>query len=100
MKFKHFDAHTRTQFPAYDNDRDAVIDCALKEGIGIINVGSEKGTSIDAVKLAHKYNNGVYATIGLHPTDSEEGFDYEEFIIRGCCCHDIRCKRKFCNDLL
>ncbi len=79
MKFKHFDAHTRTQFPAYDNDRDAVIDCALKEGIGIINVGSEKGTSIDAVKLAHKYNNGVYATIGLHPTDSEEGFDYEEY---------------------
>lgn len=76
MKFTHFDAHTHTQFPAYDSDRDAVIARARDAGIGLINVGSDKAMSISAVKLAQKYSEGIYATVGLHPTDVEEKFDY------------------------
>ncbi|MEK7089743.1 MAG: TatD family hydrolase, partial [Patescibacteria group bacterium] len=77
MKFTHFDAHTHTQFEAYDEDRDAVIARAHDAGIGIINVGSDKKMSITAVELARKYVDGVYATVGLHPADADEGFDYE-----------------------
>ena len=77
MKFIHFDAHTHTQFKAYDEDRDAVIQRAHDAGIGIINVGSDKQMSVAAVELANKYPEGVYATIGLHPSDTDEGYDYE-----------------------
>lgn len=77
MKFTHFDAHTHVQFPAYDEDRDAVIARALDTGIGMINVGADKTSSLAAVTLARKYEAGVYATIGLHPNDTNEGFDYE-----------------------
>lgn len=77
MKFDHFDAHTHTQFKVYDEDRDAVIQRAFDARVGIINVGSDKQMSIEAVELANKYPEGVYATVGLHPTDASEGFDYE-----------------------
>jgi len=76
MKFTHFDAHTHTQFETYNEDRDAVIARAHDAGIGVINVGSDKQMSVAAVELANKYPEGVYATIGLHPTDANEGFDY------------------------
>lgn len=76
MKFTHFDAHTHAQFPAYDEDRSEVIARAFDAGIGMINVGADKASSLAAVQLAHKYEKGVYATIGLHPTETTEGFDY------------------------
>lgn len=76
MKFAHFDAHTHTQFETYNDDRAEVIERAFQAGIGIINVGSDKNMSVAAVELANKYEEGVYATVGLHPTDANEGFEY------------------------
>jgi len=70
---KLFDAHTHTQFSAFDKDRDAVIKRALDQGIGMINVGSQKDTSVKAVELAQKYD-GVYATVGLHPIHLEKSY--------------------------
>ncbi len=83
------DTHTHLNFKAYDNDRDEVIKRAQKESVVCINVGTKYQTSKQAVEIAEKYNEGIYAAIGLHPiyaaaefqkvkTDPEEG----EFLIK------------------
>ncbi len=75
--FKLFDAHTHVQFPEFDKDRQEVIQRALENGISMVNVGTEKQTSEKAVEIARQYQEGIYAAIGQHPTDTEEAFDYE-----------------------
>lgn len=90
MAIRIFDSHTHAHFPAYDADRDAVIRRALDNGIGMVNVGTDKKMSEAAIRLAETYPEGVYATVGLHPihtgpafhdedegeTEAEEEFDY------------------------
>ncbi|OGY63078.1 MAG: hypothetical protein A2745_01485 [Candidatus Harrisonbacteria bacterium RIFCSPHIGHO2_01_FULL_44_13] len=82
------DSHTHIQFPVYDNDREAVIErarnagvyphtkraLALEEndarygvGVKMICVGTQASTSESAIKLAEKYPEDVWATIGYHP---------------------------------
>ena len=83
MSPKLIDVHTHTHFAAYNEDRDAVIRRALDAGMWIINVGTQKGTSQDAIDTAHKYE-GVFATVGLHPIHSEKSFhDAQELGIEG-----------------
>ncbi len=75
--------------PQFDNDRDEVIKRSLDAGVWMINAGADNETSIKGVELANKYNEGVYATVGLHPTEearSDErrangntGWNYEFF---------------------
>lgn len=94
MKIKIFDAHTHVHFKSFDTDRNEVITRALSAGIGMVNVGTDKITSLSAVKLAEEYAEGLYATVGLHPIhttpsfhDEDEGetrpeidFDYEYYL--------------------
>lgn len=61
------DSHAHVQFAAYDNDRDEVMRRASDAGIGVVNVGTQYGTSESAVRLAEEYDEGVWATIGFHP---------------------------------
>ncbi len=81
MKFVHIDAHTHVQFPAYDADRSEVIARAKNAGIAMVNVGADLASSQDAVRVAHENKEGVFATIGLHPTEAEAAgvFDYEVY---------------------
>ncbi len=65
--FDAFDIHSHVNFVAFNEDRDEVIARAHKDGIGIINVGTQKNTSESAIALAEKYNSGMYATVGIHP---------------------------------
>lgn len=95
------DTHAHLQFRAYDKDREEVIKRCLDGStsspqVWTINVGTNYETSKAAVGLAEKYDNGVYAAVGLHPinldtglvkmrTDANEGghsekeFDYEKY---------------------
>ncbi len=85
------DVHTHVQFAAFNNDSKEVIDRALAEDVWLINVGTQKDTSRKAVELASRYQEGIYATIGLHPIhtvksyhDSQElGEGGSEFVSRG-----------------
>jgi TatD DNase family protein len=78
-------------FKAFEADRDEVTRRALDENTWIINAGTQKDTSQKAVELAHKYEEGVYAIVGLHPIhtgasfhDKQElGKEGEEFSSRG-----------------
>lgn len=73
MSFKYFDAHTHTNFVAYNDDREAVILRAKEAEVAMNVVGTQKDTSEDAVVLAEKYDN-VYATIGLHPIHTSKSY--------------------------
>ena len=66
------DAHTHVQFAAYKDDAEDVIKRALDESIWLVNVGTQKDTSAKAIEIAEKYSEGVYATVGLHPINTEE----------------------------
>ncbi len=61
------DAHSHINFDRFDDDRQEVIDRALAKNIWQVNVGTSRKTSTQAVALAQKYNQGVYAIVGLHP---------------------------------
>ena len=87
---KYFDAHTHTNFVAYDTDRDEVMKRAQEAGVGMNIVGTQYDTSLSAVELARKYEN-TWATIGLHPIhtskshhdEKELGEGNKEFTSRG-----------------
>jgi TatD DNase family protein len=67
------DTHAHLNFNAYKEDADEVIGRALDNGVWMINVGSQYKTSQRAVEIAEKYENGVYAAVGLHPIHLTEG---------------------------
>jgi len=64
------DTHAHLDFPDFDDDRDAVIERALAEGVGaIITVGTDLDASRKAVAIAEQYP-AVFASVGLHPNES------------------------------
>lgn len=86
------DIHSHLNFNAYKDDLDEVVNRTLQAHVWMINVGTKYETSKQAVEIAEKYKEGMYAAIGLHPiyavaefqkikTDPEEGdfFVNEEF---------------------
>jgi TatD DNase family protein len=69
QRYRIIDSHCHAQFPQYDQDRDEVIRRALDAGIGMICVGTDERSNREAVALARQYE-GVWASIGIHPTES------------------------------
>ena len=74
----YLDIHAHLNFPDYDEDRGEVIKNLAAKKIGVINVGTDKTSSEAVVKLAEE-NENMWATVGAHPTDNVEDFDYEFF---------------------
>lgn len=70
---KYFDAHTHMHFAAFDADRDDAMRRSLEKQVGMNMVGTQYETSVGAIELAQKYD-GVYASIGLHPTHTAASF--------------------------
>lgn len=78
--FKLFDVHSHINFPDFDKDREEVIKRSLEDGTGMIIVGTAADDSARAVKIASQHSGGVYASVGLHPTDKiEEGFNADYY---------------------
>jgi TatD DNase family protein len=76
---KLFDTHTHVNFAAFKDDADQTVKRALDEGTWMINVGTQIDTSKSAADLANKYEQGVYAAIGLHPVHTyQQMLDEEE----------------------
>lgn len=69
MTPEFFDIHTHVNFSDFNADREEVIKRCLDNNIWMINVGADLESSRGAVDWAGKYSEGVYATVGLHPTD-------------------------------
>lgn len=79
---KYIDIHSHIYFSDYDSDREAAISRAHAADVGIITVGTDLGSSRQAVALAETHEN-MWAIVGLHPVDAGVGvadtFDYEDF---------------------
>jgi len=73
------DTHAHLNFPAFKDDASEVIRRSLDNGVWLINVGSQYTTSKRAVEIAEKYEQGVYAAIGLHPIYARDEFDYQRY---------------------
>ena len=78
MTPKYIDIHSHVNFKAFDADRDETIKRALDNDTLVINVGTQVNTSRAAIELAHKYKEGVYAIIGLHPIHTDASFHDEQ----------------------
>ena len=76
MNFKIIDAHTHIQFEQYDKDRPETIERAFLSGVGMIIAGADLKSSQEAVNLASQYKNGIWAAVGIHPTELK---DFDEF---------------------
>ena len=76
MLIKVIDAHTHVNMmdPA---QRSAVMQRALADGIGVINVGADELSSRDAVALTQLYKEGVWAVVGYHPHEAMKDLDME-----------------------
>ena len=73
------DTHAHVNFNDFKSDSKEVIKRALDENIWMINVGAERKTSERAVKMAEEYEDGVYATVGLHPSHLvKQDVEYKE----------------------
>lgn len=64
---RYIDSHAHVNFNAYKDDAEAVLGRAHAAGIGVINVGSQRSTSERALRMAERYDDGVWAVIGVHP---------------------------------
>jgi len=69
MSPKFFDIHCHLNFNDFNQDRDEVIKRALDNRVWIIIVGTDYESSKRAVEIAEKYQEGIYASVGLHPHD-------------------------------
>ncbi len=74
------DTHAHLNLSAFDNDWKETAKRALDAGIWIINVGDNLETSKKAVAMAEEFSEGVYAAVGLHPSEVlEEQLDIAEY---------------------
>lgn len=71
---KYIDAHTHAHFAAFKEDYKEVTQRALKAGVTVVNVGTQKDTSARAVEVAHEFEKDVWAVVGLHPIHTEKSF--------------------------
>jgi len=61
------DTHGHINFNAFYEDGEEVLKRTLEAGMQVIMPGSQYSTSKRAVEIAERYEQGVYAAIGLHP---------------------------------
>jgi len=64
-----FDTHAHLNFSIFKKEREKIIEKCLREEIFVINVGTNYKDSEKAVEIAQKYPKGIYAAIGLHPSN-------------------------------
>jgi len=71
------DTHAHLNFAAFKDDIDEVAQKVAEDEMKVINIGSQYSTSQRAVKLAERYPNNLYASVGLHPIHLF-ALDYDE----------------------
>jgi TatD DNase family protein len=61
------DTHAHVHFKYFKDDADEVIQRSLEANTWVINVGADQKTSKRALDYANRYEQGVFASVGLHP---------------------------------
>lgn len=68
------DTHSHLNANAFSKDFDEIAKRTLAAGMWMVNVGMNYETSKKAIEIANQYPEGVFASIGLHPTDAVAEF--------------------------
>lgn len=76
------DSHCHINMMPFRDDGDAVIADFLRANYALIIVGSQDSSSKRAIAYAEKYEQGVYASVGLHPIDLIEATE-ETVVVAG-----------------
>ncbi|MDR0953618.1 MAG: TatD family hydrolase, partial [Elusimicrobiota bacterium] len=67
------DSHAHTNDPAFDADRQEVIERAFASGLShIIEIACEQNEWQSAIELCAKYPGKIYAVCGMHPIMAKE----------------------------
>ncbi len=75
---KYIDIHAHMNFAIYRDDLSEVIERTQRDGVMVINVGTQQDTSKRAVELAEQYEH-LYAIVGLHPIHTMASYhDHDE----------------------
>jgi len=77
------DTHAHLNFPDYKKDLGQVVRRSVEAGVGkIICASSDLEKSKEAIRIARKYPGVVYASVGIHPqqTDPEANLSLKEQI--------------------
>jgi len=81
MKAVFIDTHAHLQVSHFDADRNEVIQRAFDAGVEkIIVVSTDVASGRQSLQLAEKYS-GIYAAVGIHPTDCGESTEKDFFVI-------------------
>ncbi|MCM2338847.1 MAG: TatD family hydrolase [Burkholderiales bacterium] len=75
---KYIDIHAHINFKAFEEERSAIMHRALDRDTWVINIGTQFDTSQKAVEMTNDYEEGVYASIGLHPIHTSASFHDKE----------------------
>lgn len=76
---RFFDIHSHVNDARFDSDRIEVIERTLREDVYTISVGTDRRSSQLVTQLAEFYD-GMYSSIGIHPTDNtKEQFNEKYF---------------------
>ncbi len=80
-KMRLIDTHCHLNFKDFREDADEVIKKTLQEGVEMMIVGSQYSTSQRAIDYAEKYEEGVWAVVGINPVHlfNSAGGDEEDF---------------------
>ncbi len=79
------DTHTHVQSEEFTHEQDELILRTVEKDIWMVNVGTTLETSKQAITLAEKHEDGVYATVGVHPAyliDEKNPIEYNETSLR------------------
>ena len=67
-----FDTHAHLNDPAFDEDREELLETFKDAGVGLVlNAGCSLESSHDCIALAEKYP-WIYASVGTHPDTADE----------------------------
>ncbi|MCX6712739.1 MAG: TatD family hydrolase [Candidatus Vogelbacteria bacterium] len=72
MEPKLFDIHSHLNLSAFNEDWPEVLDRTLTADCWTITVGADLASSKKAVEIANSVPEGVWATVGFHPTDAAD----------------------------
>jgi TatD DNase family protein len=74
----YIDTHSHLYLPAFDGDRDTVVEAAVNRGIGKIFLPNIDSSSIVPMNLlAERFPGICYPMMGLHPTSVKENHEEE-----------------------
>ena len=72
------DTHCHLSFKAFNDTWPDAVKRARDKDIQMICVGAAKATSAKSIAIAEE-SDGVFAAVGLHPTHTDEVFDFDWF---------------------